>query len=34
MSHFAYVCKMQYQLNLVLESWEYPGSTELFALLF
>ena len=23
MSHFAYVCKMQYPLNLVLESWEY-----------
>ena len=23
MSHFAYACKMQYPLNLVLESWEY-----------
>ena len=23
MSHFAYVCKMRYPLNLVLESWEY-----------
>ena len=23
MSHFTYVCKMQYPLNLVLESWEY-----------
>ena len=23
MSHFSYVCKMQYPLNLVLENWEY-----------
>ena len=23
MSHFTYVCKMRYLLNLVLESWEY-----------
>ena len=23
MSHFSYACKMQYPLNLVLESWEY-----------
>ena len=23
MSHFAYACKMQYPLNLVLESWEH-----------
>ena len=23
MSHFTYVCKMWYPLNLVLESWEY-----------
>ena len=23
LSHFAYVCRMRYPLNLVLESWEY-----------
>ena len=26
MSHFSYVCKMLYPLNLVLESWEYLWS--------
>ena len=26
MSHFSYVCKMRYPLNLVLESWEYLWS--------
>ena len=26
MSHFSYACKMQYPLNLVLESWEYLWS--------
>ena len=26
MSHFCYACKMQYPLNLVLESWEYLWS--------
>ena len=26
MSHFSYVCKMQYPLNLVLENWEYLWS--------
>ena len=26
MSHFSYVCKMRYLLNLVLESWEYLWS--------
>ena len=25
-SHFSYACKMQYPLNLVLESWEYLWS--------
>ena len=26
MSHFSYVCKMRYPLNLVLESWQYLWS--------
>ena len=26
MSHFSYMCKMRYPLNLVLESWEYLWS--------